>query len=312
MKKHLLFFVAILCVAMINTSCSTKEEPPVTPDDSSIIYEEPENQAVRFEIEENDIEALEGDGSLTAINITEYGKAVIEVTTDDGVTFATYDVEFSVSEYTVTDGNGKEAGKVQYSQTPFTRAIESGYLMVNLKVTSKGKTYTFITTEPGVLVKKITPDDTSTRTRNIARTWKVPSMNLVLEGDVNVSKLERSGNLQVFADEAQYAGADLSEGDYRALCKSIKSITLDRNGLFAIEYDNNTTDVCLWEWADQEKNVFSLTKIEHTEFGNKFIPDGSEITVNFTTTSTAFTLQTNISDSKDYTATLTFVLVEDK
>jgi hypothetical protein len=308
MKKHLLFLVAIPCVAMINTSCSTKEVPPVTPDDSSIIYEEPENSAVRFEIEENDIEALEGDGSLTAINITEYGKAVIEVTTDDGVTFATYDVEFSTSEYTVTDGNGKEAGKIQYSHT---RATEYGYLMVRLTVTSKGKTYTFITTEP-VRVKKITPDDTSTRTRNIARTWKVPSMNLVLEGDVNVSKLERSGNLQVFADEAQYAGADLSEGDYRALCKSIKSITLDRNGLFAIEYDNNTTDVCLWEWADGEKNVFSLTKIEHTEFGNKFIPDGSEITVNFTTTSTAFTLQTNISDSKDYTATLTFVLVEDK
>lgn len=308
MKKHLLFLVAILCVVMINTSCSTKEVPPVTPDDSSIIYEEPENSGVRFEIEENDIEALEGDGSLTAINVTEYGKAVIEVTTDDGVTFATYDVEFNASVYTVTDGNGNEAGKIQYTSS---RATEIGYLMVNLKVTAKGKTYTFITTEP-VRVRKITSDDTSTRTRNVARTWKVPSMNLVLEGDVNVSKLERSGNLKVFADEAQYAGADLSEKDYQALCKAIKSVTLDRNGLFVIEYDNNTADVCLWKWADEKENVFSLTKIEHTEFGNKFIPDGSKITVNFTTTSTAFTLKTNISDSKSYTATLTFVLVEDK
>ena len=312
MKKYLLF-LATICVAMINTSCSSEEVPPVTPDDSSIVYDEPpySDEAVRFEIENGDISAEEGDGNLTGINITEYGRAVIEVTTDDGVTFATYDVEFNSNVYTISDSNnnGVKVGLVQYSGS---RATEYGRLVVDLKVTIKDKTYTFIAPEPGVPVKKITPDDNSTRTKNVARTWVVPSMNLVLEGDVNVSKLERSGNLKVFADEANNAGADLSEDDYVKLCKAIKTITIDRNGMFAMEFDNNTTEVCMWKWASEEKNVLSLTKLKNTEFGNKFLPDDSEITVNFTENSVALTLQTDISDNKDYTATLTFVLNEKK
>lgn len=308
MKKHLFLLAAILCGAMISTSCSNKEVPPVTPDDSGISYgETPFGElAVRFEIEEGSIEAEEGDGSLTGINVTEYGRAAIEVTTDEGVTFATYDVDFKAGTYTFKEKNGSVVGMVQYSGS---RATEIGKLMVNLKVNTKYRTFTFVTTEP-VTVKKITSDDNSTRTKNVARTWEVPSMNLVLEGDVNISKLERSGNLKVFADEAQFAGADLSEDDYQALCKAIKYITLDRNGLFFIEYDNNTVDACIWKWIDEKSNVISLTKLRNTAFGNKFLPGDSKITVNFTENSTAFTLKTNISDNKNYTATLTFVLKE--
>ena len=52
----------------------------------------------------------------------------------------------------------------------------------------------------------------------------------------------------------------------------------------------------------------SLTPHKNTEFGNKFLPANSTVTVDFTKQSTAFTLKTDISDSKHYTAVLTVVM----
>ena len=308
MKKSFFPFVLAACAALINVSCSVDESPRVVPDDSAITYNEPKNasSAAFYEIPENAIQNTSTDGiaSLTGLSITESGKAIVEVTTDEGTLFATYDADVNGSVLYIKDEKGVRLGTIICSSS---RSSEDIGIRLELTVTIKGKTFIFKTSTT-VPVKKTTSDDTDSRTKNVARTWSVLSMNIVLEGDVNISKLENSGNLKVFADEAQNAGANLSQGDYNALCKVIKTITLDKNGLFVIEYDNNTSDVCTWKWVNEEKKVMSLTPHKNTECGNKFLPANSTVTVDFTKQSTAFTLKTDISDSKHYTAVLTVVM----
>lgn len=306
MKKHLLYIAAI-CGAIMNSSCSTEDNPIKIPDEISI-FELPEysDKATEFVIQEGKIVA---DGaSLTAINFTESGKAIIEVTKGGRVHYVTYNASITEDgSLSITDVNGNKVGSIP---SVFSRSSENTKITVDLTVIIDGKTYYFKATDPVDVLKSVQSlvGSNSKNTNNVARTWKVASMNIVIEGDVEVSMLERSGNLKVFADAAIDAGAKLTADEYRVLSKTINSITLDKNGLFSIEYTDNSSDACTWRWTNDKQMEFLLEPRKNPQFGNKFVPLNSKITVNFAQSNIVLTLKTDITGSEKYKVTLTFVL----
>ena len=308
MKKHLLLLAA-LCGAMINTSCSSDDNPIVIPDEiTEFVSPKYADLAALFEIGLNKIVA---DGaSLTAINFTESGKVILEITKGAEVLYVTYNA--SVTDdgtLIITDEGGNEVGRVANAISRSTKDVS---IAVDMTVSIGGKTYHFQKKDP-VAVKKIMQSLAgagTTQTSNIARTWKVASMNLVIEGGVEVSMIEKSGNLKPFADAAKENGAKFTQSEYEALCKEINSVTLDKNGLFSIEYTDKDTDVCTWKWTDSNQKELLLQLLKDERFGNKYIPLNSKLTADFNKTGVALTLQTDIKGDKSYKVTITIVLKE--
>ena len=294
---------------MIYTSCSSKDTPIDIPDEitefASPKYAE---LAAMLDITINKIVA---DGaSLTAISFTESGKAIVEITKGGQILYATYNaIVTDGGTLVITDEIGNEVGRVANA---FSRSSENVSITVNMNVTAGGKTYHFLNADPVAVQKimKTLAGTGTTNTKNIARTWKVASMNLVIEGGVEVSMLEKSGNLKPFADAAQDNGANLTQSEYNALCKEIKSVTLDGNGLFSIQYTDQSTDACTWCWTDSSQKQLLLQLRKSPLFGNKFIPLNSNITADFNKTGVALTLQTDIKGDKNYKVTITIVLKE--
>lgn len=307
MKKYLFFYAVAACVAISCVSCGSDDEdyfPPKTP----VALTEPEyaSQAATFEIPDDAVQASSGNVCLSSLSFTESGKAVIGVASVEGNKYVTYNVKIEGNTYTITDDSGKTVGTVQSSST---RSSEASSLIINITVNIPGLgTFTFTTDEPVDALKIVGTISTSNNTSNIARTWTIANMNIVLEGDIDLSKIEHSGNLKVFADAAQEAGAGLTEDEYKALCKTIKSVTLDKNGMFSLEYTDGGSEVCTWLWSNTDQTKVNLKLRDGSDFGNKFLSDDSSITVDFTPTGCAFSLATKITGSKTYTATLTIVL----
>ena len=80
MKKHLLF-LAVICGAMIGTSCSSDDSPITIPDEiTQFAKTKYADLAAMFEIGLDKI--MDEGASLTAINFTESGKAILEITKD--------------------------------------------------------------------------------------------------------------------------------------------------------------------------------------------------------------------------------------
>lgn len=309
MKKYLFTFAIIACAIVITTSCSSSE--PVPPEEKQYTGElektKYSDQAAKFvipaDLEEAE-DALGSGATLTSLSFTESGKAIVEISTDEGVKFGTYNVTISGDTYTITDDDGKQVGIVQKLQTHSSSVV---YITLELDIVIAGVYhYHFVIIVP-VPVDMIT-GTVDTKTNNLARTWNVEQMNIVLEGDVDLSKLEQSGNLKVFADAAQEANAELTDDEYRALSKEIASMTFDKNGLFSIEYTDGITEACDWEWTSSEQKAIRLKLRKRTDFGNKFLSNDSYIEVDFTDKGVALTLSTDIKGSKSYKATLSMVL----
>ena len=307
MKKYLFFYAVAACVAISSVSCGSDDEDYLPPK-TSVTLTEPEyaSQAATFEISGNAVQASSGKAYLSSLSFTESGKAIIEVASGEGRKYVTCNVKIDGNTYTITDDSGKTVGTVRSSST---RSSETSSLIINITVTIPGLgSLTFNTDNPVDALKKVETISDSNNTSNIARTWYISNMNIVLEGDIALSKIEHSGNLKVFADAAEEAGAGLTADEYKALSKTIKSVTLDKNGLFSLEYTDGGSEVCTWLWANTDQTKVNLKLRDGSEFGNKFLSDGSNITVDFTPTGCAFSLTTKITGSKTYTATLTIVL----
>lgn len=306
MKKYLLLMAAI-CGAMIYTSCSQKEEPINIPQEiSTFSLPEFANKAAMLTIA---LDKIVADGaSLTAINFTESGKAILELTTGSGVLYATYNATVtSDGTLIVTDEAGNEVGRITNA---ISRSSEDVNISVSLNATFGGKTYQFNTASP-VAVQRVMNTlvgYNTVKTNNVARTWQVASMNIVIEGGVEVSMIERSGNLKVFADAAQEAGAKLTQDEYLAFCKVIKGVTLDKNGMFSIQYTDNNSEACTWKWTDINQKELLLELRKSPYFGNKFMPLNSKITVDFAKSNIVLSLRTDITGEKNYQVLLTFVL----
>ena len=306
MKKHLFPLAIAACLALFNTSCSSSDPVPPAEQEYNGEFIKPAyaEQATAFVLPVDEIKGK--DAYLNGINITESGKAIFEVKTPDGKTkFATYNALIEGNTYYIVDDAGNPVGTVVKASTKATQDVTIKILIV---IYLDGELYSFEVTIT-VPVTVPDPNEASRQTNNLCRTWEVAQMNIVLEGDVNVSKIVENGNMEEFLTAAEDAGANLTDREKDALRKVITSMTFDKNGLFSIEYSDGPSDGCMWEWTDEDKQEYiHLKQRNGSEFGNKFLSDNSDIKVDFTPTSVALTLDTEIKGNQNYTATLTMVL----
>ena len=309
MKKFLFIFAAAACVALGNISCGSDDSDSPTPKKVELPAPQYGDQAASYVFPTNPVTV---DGvSLTGINFTESGKAIVEVTLADGTKkYVTYKMQIVGNKYIITNNNGVKVGEFEQNDAAMAPSRSSA----NITVTFSVEVYiyglgSFTFTTDGTTARKVVEEIASTvNTINIARTWTVQEMKLTLEGDVSASVNEKSGRLIVLANEAQKRGADLTEEEMAQFDKTIKGFTLDKNGLFSIEYDDET-EACSWKWTDANQTKL-LLQLRDSEFGNKFLSNNSSIDVMFYVSGAChFTLATDINTgSKKYKATLLVVM----
>lgn len=308
MKKNLFFLAIAVCVAMSNVSCgSDSDNGGDNPSQVTLPKPKYADKAASFTLDKGKVVAADDElVSLTALNITEGGKAIIGVADGNGKKhFVSCDVEIDGDTYTISK-NGRKSGIVK--EIVGSRATSSTNLTIDLvvEIPFLGETK-FTTSDPVAAQKVIETIAPTVNTSNIARTWTIQTMKLTCEGDIDCSLTEKSGNLAVFAKEMQSRGANLTDEEVGQLSKTIHGVTLDKTGMFSIEYSDATTEVCSWNWtnANQEQLMLSL---RDSEFGNKLLSEKSNVEVKFATSGCTFTTTTNITGKKTYKATLVIVL----
>ena len=299
--------MAVICAAIINTSCSSEDKEYDFGKGETPVFTLPPfaDDAALFEIPLN---LLTSNGaSLTAINFTESGKVIVELTKGSGVSYVTLPYNATVAgdgTLIITDQGGNEVGRITGA---VSRSLGNVSIGISINVTIGGQTYSFNGTNvPAAKIQNAIA--ICTQTNNVARTWKVSSMDLVFDGsDIALSKSVQGGNLGEFVEAAQKAGANLDEeNEVPKLSKTINGITIDKSGKFSIEYSDGT-EVCNWEWTDTNYENLKLS-LGKGVFGNKFLSVNSELKVDFMPSSIALTLKTDITGDKTYKAILTFVL----
>ncbi len=298
--------MAVICAATINTSCSSEDKEYQYGNGETPVFTLPPfaNDAALFEIPLNQLTS--NGASLTAINFTESGKVIVELTKGSGVSYVTLPYNVTVADdgtLIITDQGGNEVGRITGA---VSRSFGNVTLGININVTVGDQTYSFNGTNvpAGKIQNAIA---LCTQTNNVARTWKVTSMNLVFDGtDIALSKSVEGGNLGEFVEAAKNARATLNNDEVDKLSKTINGITIEKSGKFSIEYTDGT-EVCNWNWTDENYKNLQLS-VGKGVFGNKFLSINSELTVDFMPSSIALTLNTAITGDQNYTAILTFVL----
>lgn len=318
MKKTFFYLVAVACVALCNISCGSDDDEVPPSNSSNVTLSEPEASkvAVAFEIPaEKALTSINGE-KLESVNITESGKALLKINTADGVKYVTCDAAYEQKDgkhvYTL-----KQADKMVGTIVSSAMASRAGQGFTDLKMELSIELPGFgsLTFNGTVAEVKMVWDliAASQNLTNIARTWTVTNMTMTLKGDVDCTVIENSGNLEVLAEKAQDNNAELTETEYNDLCKTIKGITLDKTGIFSIEYWENskktsTSEACSWAWTDSSQESLNL-KFRDSNFGNKYLNDKSKIGVKFYATGIAhFFINTEITGKKHYTATIDFTL----
>ena len=320
MKKILFLYAMAACVAISIVSCGADDDNsglPPTGTVSTIKLPEPAtaSQAAAYVFEttiDNAVKSETGDVLLKGINFTESGKAIIEILANGSAKFVTYNATLSNGEYTLTDDNGNKIGTV--TETTSRGSSTGADLNIEITITVPGiGVITFHPESPATVQKLVETIAATNATTNICRTWTVVQMNITLDGDVDLAMTENSGNLKRFADEAQKPGADLTDDELAEVNKTFQGISLDKNGLFSIEYYENSdksisSQACSWSWTDEAAQKLQLKMRDGSDFGNKFLTDNTTIKADFNPNGVTFTLNTDIKGSKNYKATLTIVL----
>ena len=291
-------------MAVCYTSCGSDDEvttPPVPETLPEPVYAA---KAASFTLTES-VVASNG-ATLKNVIFTEAGKAAFVIETADGSQkSAVYDVE-SVEGGTYTI---KGVGTVTSSTT---RSSASTTLNVTVTIVIDGVTYTFTTSDPVAARMAYDQVTGGNALDKIARSWTVQSLFLTLEGDVSLSKLEQSGNLEVFMLEARKRDAGLTKDEEEQLKKTVKGFTLDKAGNFIIEYAENAdgssySEVCTWSWNGSRTDQFKMDM--GTDMGNKFLSNSSIVNVEFNAAGgCTFSMNTEIKGSKNYRANLIVVL----
>lgn len=279
MKKNLFYFAMALCVALCNVACSSDDDG----DDNGGKYTAPKytEQATAFVISEGVVEAVAGGetASLTGVNLTEGGKAVIEVEIDGAKKVVTYDVVYeSDGTYTIKDGN-TVLGTIK--KVVVSRASgKTVSLQINFRVFIVGYGwYNFAPSEITAAVEKAKTNNGG----DIISTWKLTRMKLTIEfdeeGKKDVSTEVESGKLHDFITLAEDNGVNLTADEKKSLNREVMSFIIDDFSTFTITYKDGGSDAANWKW-DGSKNKLIIT-LKNSEMGNKFLQDNSTIEVKY-------------------------------
>jgi hypothetical protein len=341
MKKSIFFYAALATVALCTVSCSSDDgDDPIN--NTTVVIPEPEtaSQALAFEIPVGSQPETASGDKLKAVNITESAKAVLNLSINNVDKFLTFDSKFDKATRTYTlSQEGKKAGTIKMigqASAPQRRAITIGNMVIELSFDFNDGTGSKTLDFPSTTVSNATaPANTQPAAglnlSNIARTWTVTEITMTLDGDVDCTVLEKGNNLLNLAQKAQENDAQLKIDEYKQLCRSIRSLTIDKSGQFSIEYKNATgrvpyyqnpnakveyiecdgrveTEACKWNWASSDQTSIKIDT-KDSEFGNKFLSDKSTIGVKFYSTGIAHvTIYTKITGSKNYNAYVDFTL----
>ena len=268
------------------------------------------NQDVSFVISEGIITATSNnEACLTAMNFTDYGKAIIEVTENGKKKFVIFNVKAEDSKYSITDDTGQILGTVTgYVRPGTTKAI----INVSITISINGITYVFSKNSAEADMQYATMTGGNNLV-NIARTWRIRNMKLTLESDdpsfMSLAMTESSGKLSAFVAEVKKRDTGFSNTDIDKLNKEIKSVTLDMTGLFVIEYTDGGIDAATWRWNNSSFSNIAI-KWKNSECGNKFIQDNTRIAVDFNNNLCRLTCSTTINreNKRAFVVTLNIVM----
>lgn len=312
MKKSIYFLAMAVFAVFCAVSCGDDDDF-VKPDNSNIVLPDPPlaSQAAEYQFTGNGLKSTDEEATLKELTITEGGKAVFHVVTPEGDKYMTYDVMKDNGVIKIYDDLGNCIGEAQELGTKSSATVT---LILDIEITVNGKSYTFqITGENALTVLKVANEVSGGQVlANLARTWDVQSLFLTLSGDVDLSKYEDSGNMEVFVNEARKRDVGLTAEEEAQLSKIIKSVTPDKNGNLFIEYIEKDgtylTEAAKWEWIDSKMSGIVI-KFRDTKMGNKFMSDNSQIAIEFNAAGgLTLALNTDIKGSKNYHANLIVVL----
>ncbi len=312
MKKSIYFLAMAVFAVFCAVSCGDDDDF-VKPDNSNIVLPDPPlaSQAAEYQFTGDGLKSTDGESTMQALTITESGKAIVDIITPLGEKFITYDAKVENGRISIYDEFGNLIGEAQEVGTKGSANVS---LILDCEIIVNGKTYSFkITGESAITVLKVINEITGGQVlTDLARTWDVQSLFLTLSGDVDLSKYEPSGNMEVFVNEARKRDVGLTAEEEAQLSKIIKSVTPDKNGNLFIEYIEKDgtylTEAAKWEWIDSKMSGIVI-KFRDTKMGNKFFANDSQINIEFNVAGgCTLELNTDIKGSKNYHANLIVVL----
>ena len=201
--------------------------------------------------------------------------------------------------------NKGEINMLEPTRATSTKVVVSVYL--NIVLPNIGAV-TFSTDDETVEAQQKTePQSGNTMRSNLCRTWKVLGTIIDLEGDVNVFKEFKGGNLKALCDEAVRQGADLTAEEQARFNKVVESITLTNAGLIVIEYTDGTVDAGDFQWANAQYDSFKIM-LKDEGMGNKFLANNTIVTSEFRGDRCNLKCTTDIRGSKNFKAAMTLQL----
>lgn len=291
MKKNLFYFAMAFCVALCNVACSSDDGDDSGKNNNNNnntntnsegytapVYAE---QATAFTINEGTVTETARGGEkveLRGVNFTESAKAVFELRVNEKLKYVTYDVDINGDIYTVRDGSTVLGTITRVSASRVTRAGVTLVFNFKLIIPDVGEV-TFKNDNPvsaTELPKVITGGD-------VVATWLVERMKLTLDFDekTDASTEVGNGSLKKFLELAEENNVSLSEKDRADLDKEIASFTIDKFGLFSLNYANGKgSDAAKWSWVGGDTGKMAIT-LKDADMGNKFLKDNSTIEVKY-------------------------------
>ena len=279
MKKNFFYFAMALCVALCTVSCGSDDDGDSAPSYTPQKYEK---EATAFTLGNNVASVTQGNEtiSITGLNFTESGKAIIETThMKEGKTtvkYSTYDAEINGNEYIIKDG----ANKIGTVVNNGTRSSEGVEITINITLSFD------VTIKPANAVKAVHMLEVIAASQgltNITRTWQVERMKLTLDfdDDQDFSTEVTGGSLKPFQDLAKEHNIILTEKDRTALNRTIVGLTLDKFGLFTVTYSDKFNDAAQWSWAVGSNDSKIKITLKDEEMGNKFLNSNANIDVKY-------------------------------
>lgn len=292
MKKSIYYFLMMLCMTLVNTSCSNDDgETP----DYTVTLTTPEYASEAKAMSGFNIDATHtlGAPKLTAVHITESGEVVFEL--GDGEEYIVEGIE------SVNDGTYVLSGN-RGTITVSSAANAKMSIHVTL-TTAEGATLSYDADDINVNVT--TNLDNSEAMSNLCRTWIVLGIVIDIKGDVNAFREFEGGNLYEMALYANEQGAGLTADELQELNRNIESVIIEGTGLITFNYSNHASDAASWKWNDD--GTIKMT-LKSSEMGNKYLNNKSTISVSYKDKRCVLRLNTSVSDGKHYDTVLTLRL----
>lgn len=309
MKKHLFYLAMVIMASGLFVACGGDDDDNNTDNKVTLTTAKYADEAVSFVIPEGNrkkVVSSDETVSLSRIDITESGMALIEVIKGGKKKYAQENVTINGNEYVLNGGKGRIVREVAAS-----RAGVNLMLTINITIYVPGigtVTFSTETNDPvGVIEKAATI--ASQASVNLARTWKVTGFIVDLKGDPDVYKEFNSGDLnalRAYIEDREYTFTDEEK---EAFNRYIETITISNTGMVSIAYRDGRIDAAEWSWLNSQYETFKMKLIEEG-MGNKFIPENTTVSVVFKNNLCNLTLSTHITGSETYDVSLTIKMQE--